>query len=203
MPTITEKTRRTYDKIAKHFSEEHFDTNWWKQEFSIFQKLIKGKKVIDIACGAGRDAVLFEKARFDYTGIDNSPGMLREARKRSEKAKFMLMDFYNLKFKPKTFDGFWAAAAILHAPKRRVRKILQNIKKIIKPGGIGFISIKEKRSLDEGMIQQNKYGGIERYFAFYADREFMHVLHDVGFKIVKRYRTKRKGEIWLCYFVMK
>ena len=85
MPTLNQKTIKTYDTIAKGFSDSHFDPNFWKKEFEIFQKLISGKpphkgapvggispphqdflcggkKIIDIGCGAGRDAILFKKA---------------------------------------------------------------------------------------------------------------------------------------------
>ncbi|KKR38060.1 MAG: Methyltransferase type 11 [Candidatus Woesebacteria bacterium GW2011_GWB1_40_101] len=195
METITEKTIKTYDEIAKHFSDTHFDSIFWQKEFKIFQKLIKGNKVIDIGCGAGRDAVLFEKAGFDYTGIDASSGMLKEAKKRVKKGKLILMDFYNLKFPPETFDGFWAAASILHIPKHRAAKVLRNIIKIIKPNGVGFISVKEKQSINEGIIKENKYGGIQRYFAFYTQKEFE--------KKLKEATLKESNTNWLCYFVRK
>ena len=203
MGTITKKTIKTYNKISRHFSDIHFDPIFWQKEFKIFQKLVKGKKVVDIGCGAGRDAVLFEKAGFDYTGIDASSGMLKEAKKRIKKGKFILMDFYNLQFPPQTFNCFWAAASILHIPKRRVKKVLRNIKRIIKPNGVGFISIKEKRSIDQGIIQENKDSGIERFFAFYEDEEFKEVIKDSGFVVVRNHTLKEGDTNWLCYFVRK
>lgn len=201
MTAISEKTVKTYNKIAKHFSDTHFSPTFWRKEFDVFKKLIKGEKVVDIGCGAGRDAVLFEKYKFDYTGIDASTGMLKEANKRVKNGKFIAMDFYNLKFQPKTFDGFWAAASMLHIPKRRVRTVLRGIRKIIKPGGVGFISVKKKRAVDEGVIMENKYGGIERFFAFYNDKEFKEILKWSGFSIIRNHTLKEGNTNWLCYFV--
>lgn len=203
MPTYNPKTIETYDRIAKRFSDSHFDTSFWKKEFGIFKKLMRGKKVIDIGCGAGRDAVLFMKHNFDYIGIDASAGMLREARKRVRGGKFVKMDFYELKFSPSVFDGFWAAASILHIPKSKVTKVLCNIRQILKPGGIGFISLKEKRSLDEGVVRESRHDGIQRYFSFYRKGEFLRFLKAANFKVVKSHTLKEGDTNWLCYFVKK
>ena len=238
MPTLNQKTIKTYDTIAKGFSDSHFDPNFWKKEFEIFQKLISGKpphkgapvggispphqdflcggkKIIDIGCGAGRDAILFKKAKFDYTGIDASSKMLKEARKRVPRGKpphqkfwcggtFIVMDFYNLTFPPGTFDGFWASASLLHIPKNKIKKVLQDIAHIIKTDGIGFISLKEKREMDHGIIQENKYGShIERFFAFYTDTESQKVLRESGFDVIKNHTLKKDDTNWICYFVKK
>ncbi len=195
---------KTYNRIARNFSETNSDQSFWEPDFVVFKKLIKGKKVVDIGCGAGRDAELFVKAGFDYTGIDISSGMLRQARRRVKQAKFLRMDFYNLPFRQKTFDGFWAAASLLHIPKYRIRKVLRSIKEIITDEGIGFISLKPKTSLDQGVVVEKKYGEtIKRFFAFYTDKEFQNILKDSGFQIVKHHVLKGEVQNWLCYFVKK
>ena len=201
-----DKTIQTYDRIAKDFARLHKDTKW-QEEFNYFSKLVIGKKVIDIGCGHGQEALLFLKAGFDYTGIDASRNMLREAKKIVSKGKFVLMDFYNLKFPKESFDGFWAASSLLHVPKVRVSEVLGQIRRILKKNGIGFISLKERKNLDEGMIKDNQYGGSERFFAFYGLGEFERILLENGFEIIKKYRLKREdnGKIkdLLCYFVRK
>ncbi|MBI2624263.1 class I SAM-dependent methyltransferase [Candidatus Parcubacteria bacterium] len=202
----TDRTIQTYDRIASQFNRAHFHPDFWLPEFKAFQKIISGRKVIDIGCGAGRDATLFTKSRLDYTGIDASRGMLSVARKRARAGKFILMSFYDLKFPAQTFDGFWAAASLLHIPKRRIGKVLRGIQKILKPHGIGFIRIKEKARLEEGLLREEKWGGIERYFAFYTQTEFAGVLQRNGLRVIKSY-TKRENDPnqtkWLCYFVKR
>jgi len=199
-------TLKTYNKIAKNFSFTHHDPIFWKKEFNYFKSRLLGKKVIDIGCGAGRDAVLFIRHHFDYLGIDGSKGMLSVAKKRVPKGKFKVMDYFKMKFPGKTFDGFWATAALLHLPKKKVKIILRVIYKLSKDDAIGFISMKKKKHLDEGVIEETKFGGIKRYFAFYTKKEFSQVLIDSGFKIIKSYEKPEGddfGTIWLCYFVKK
>ena len=198
-----DKTIQTYDKIAENFSKSHFDPIFWKKEFGIFEKLVNGKKVIDIGCGTGRDAILFTSKNFDYLGTDASKGMLNVARKRVKRGKFKLMSFYDLDFPENTFDGFWAVASILHVPKNKVNDVLKGVRRIIKPGGIGFVSIKEKRALEEGIIKEDKFGGIERFFAFYTMDEFKGVLIKSGFEVLSNHVLKEMDTNWLCYFVRK
>ncbi|MFH1704711.1 MAG: class I SAM-dependent methyltransferase [Patescibacteria group bacterium] len=198
------KTIDTYDKIAPGFNKAHFN-HFWIEEFEEYKKLIDGNKVVDIGCGAGRDASIFIGDGFDYTGIDASEGMLKVARGRVPDGTFLLMDFYHLDFAPETFDGFWAAASLLHVPKKEVGEVLTEIKKITKQNGAGFISIKEKTDKNEVIIQENKYGvEIARYFAFYEQDEFKGILERNGFKVIKMSKKQENDErktVWLCYFV--
>jgi ubiquinone/menaquinone biosynthesis C-methylase UbiE len=202
MDGLAQKTIETYNRIAKDYSDTRTPLFYLK-EIKDFQKLVNGKKIIDIGCGSGRDAVLFEKEGFQYTGVDASSEMIEEARKKTAKANFVVMDFYNLDFPPKSFDGFWAAASIMHVTKFRIRKLLKSMERLLKPKGIGFISIKERGSLDDGIIREERFGGIERYFAFYKINDFAKILRDLGFSILKSYRRKEGKTNWLCYFVMK
>lgn len=203
MSTLVEQTIATYDKIAKQWNRDHYNPNFWAEEFRIFQGFVKGKKVIDIGCGTGRDAVLFVNAGFDYTGIDASVGMLEEARKRIPTANFVLMDFSNLDFPDETFDGFWASASLLHSSKDKVGQVLQNIRKVLKPNGVGFISLKEKKLVDDEMVKDEEYGNGERYFVFYEMEEFKKILEESGFTVV-RADIHRMGNLsWLCCFVRK
>lgn len=200
---IKHKTAETYNKIAYGYSTGHF-AHFWIEEFDFYKSIINGKKVIDLGCGAGRDAAVFVENDFDYTGIDASEGMLKVASERVPKGKFQKMDFSKTIFKDGEFDGFWAAASFLHIPKNDVSGVLQEAKRITKNGGVGFISVKEKNGMDEGMIDENKYGGISRYFSFYTQDEFKKLLEQNGFSVVKMSTHTEDDERktnWLCYFV--
>ena len=89
---IKQKTVETYDKIASGYSADHF-THFWIEEFDFYKSIINGKKIIDLGCGAGRDAAVFVENGFDYTGVDASEGMLKVASERVPKGKFQKMDF--------------------------------------------------------------------------------------------------------------
>lgn len=200
---MKQKTAETYDKIASGYSVGHFD-HFWIEEFDFYKSIIDGKKVIDLGCGAGRDGVVFVENGFDYVGIDASDGMLKVASGRVPKGKFEQMDFSKTNFFDNTFDGFWAAASFLHIPKKDVGEVLQEAKRITKNGGVGFISVKEKAKMDEGMINEVKYGGLGRYFSFYMQDEFKNLLEQNGFSLIRMTAHTEDDEWktnWLCYFV--
>jgi ubiquinone/menaquinone biosynthesis C-methylase UbiE len=196
----------TYEHIAEDYSRANFKP-FWVNEFKTYRNLISGKKVIDIGCGAGRDAVVFTDAEFDYTGIDVSPAMLQIAKKRAPKGTYHVMDFFHLDFLDDTFDGFWAAASFLHVPKADVSQLIHEAKRVVKSGGIGFLSVKEKDGMEEGMIEQTRFGQtISRYFAFYEKDEFKNYLIGCGLEVVgdTTYREKDdRGTTWLGFFVKK
>ena len=203
MTTHKEQTINTYNKIAPKFSESHY-IHFWVEEFKKYKDLIKGKKVLDIGCGAGRDAVVFVENGFNYTGIDASERMLKVAQERVPQGTFKVMDFYHLEFPDNTFDGFWAAASFLHVPKSDVSTLIQEARRVIKQNGVGFISIKKKTIKEEGLIEENKYGGIARYFSFYDKEEFKKILVDCKFNVLEvTEHLEDDGTEWLCYFVKK
>ena len=202
---LSKKTRETYNKIASRYNTRNF-FHFWIKEFDFYKSIINGKKVIDLGCGAGRDAAVFVENGFDYTGIDTSEEMLKLASERVAKGKFKRMDFSRTIFKDGEFDGFWASASFLHIPKRDVGGVLEEARRITKNGGVGFISVKEKNGMgiEEGMIDENKYGGISRYFSFYAQDEFKTLLEQNGFSVIKMTMHSQNDEQktnWLCYFV--
>lgn len=83
---------------------------------------------------------------------------------------------------------------------------MNEAKRILKPEGIGFISVKLKTTMDEGLIKEKKAGGIERYFSFYEQQEFEDILEKNGWEVLKmtmEIENDAKQTNWLCYFVKK
>ena len=205
---LTKKTIDTYDKIAEKFSKSH-TRPFWVNELNLYKNLINGLKIIDIGCGAGRDAPCFINANFDYTGIDASKKMLTEALRYAPGGKYFKMNFYGINFPNDAFDGFWAVASYYHAPKKDLLHLLIEAKRIIKTGGIGFIVLREKNRNDnfnEGIISDDEYGGVKRYFSFYTKNEAENIIINAGFKILKFRKKIEKDDrktSWLAFFVKK
>lgn len=201
-------TIQAYDKSVSIYSKTHFEP-FWVKEFEFYKKIVPGKKILDIGCGAGRDAAVFVKNKFDYLGIDASEGMLKVARKRAKDGKFRNMDFYKLNFPANSFDGTWAAASLLHIPKKKIKGVLKGIKRILKPDGIGFFSFKEKnKNSKEGLIPYERNPGTFRYWSYYSKKELEDILKSIGFEIIKFMKHKEKEKdgsitVWLCFFAKK
>lgn len=199
-------TIEAYDKIAEEFHSRNSVT-LYAEEYLVFKNLLKnGNKILEIGCGTGRDAEGLINLGLDYTGVDASEGMLNLAKARVKNGNFQNGDFYKLDFDDEYFDGFWAAASFLHVPKSEMDIPLQEAKRILKPNGIGFISLKLKTTTDEGLIKEDKLGGIERYFSFYEQDEFKNILERNGFEVIEIMIEEESDKLntkWLCYFVKK
>ncbi|MBP9771953.1 MAG: class I SAM-dependent methyltransferase [Candidatus Pacebacteria bacterium] len=200
-----QKTIQAYDKGAVEYHADNQRNEMLQPHIARFLSLIPGKKILDLGCGSGRDAKIFLENSVEYTGVDASQGMLDHARQFTGKADcFLLADFSNLSFPAESFDGIWASAVLLHAEKKELAKILKNLHEILKIGGIGFITLKPKKNIDEGMIAQEKWGGIERYFSFYDIEEFSLYLKEAGFSIIETGKDfEPDGTEWLYFFIQK
>lgn len=187
------KTKEYYDRTAGEWASEHLTHKFWGS-MDKFYELLPSGKVIEIGCGGGRDAKDYLIGKYDYVGTDVSEGLLAEARKRNPKSKFLNQSVYNLDFPENTFDGFWAAAVLLHIPKRRIDEALGKIHEVVKNKEVGFISLKQ----GEGEREDEK----GRWFAYYSKEEFDKILSDDGFEIVGfNLQPMTEKTIWLIYLV--
>ena len=160
-------------------------------------------RVLDIGCGAGRDAVLLPSVGFRYTGVDISCEMLAEARKLAPDASFTRGDVYTLPFAGGMFDGFWAAASLLHIPRYYIGRVLSEVHRVLRPSGVGFIAMKE--GVGERMVP-GPLPGTDRFFSFWQQGEFVATLRAQGFYVLDSCRRKLSPEdstTWLTFFAQR
>lgn len=193
----------TYNKDAGEWASKHSTEGFWKTEMDKFAELLPSGCVLEIGSGGGRDARELIKAGYDYLGTDVSRELIKEARKFNPGVTIKLTSIYDMDFPDNSFDGFWCSATLLHIPKSRMGEALRAIHRVIKPSGIGFISIKqgegEKMEYEEpGQME----GERKRLFVYYRREEFTEELNKNGYEVVS-YDIKPMSQrtTWLIYFV--
>ncbi|MEI6053777.1 MAG: methyltransferase domain-containing protein [Candidatus Saccharibacteria bacterium] len=197
-------TKSFYDKNARNWVIKRSNLEACRAEFEQYRELLPNGKILDLGCGTGRDASLFLAENYDYTGIDLSDGMIDEAKKLFPAGKFEAMDLCDLKFNDQSFDGIWSFAAYLHIPKKDISDAIKEANRVLKLGGIGYITIKKGNF--ESYLGE---GGSKRYWAFYGKNQFAKILQDNGFEIIKSWEDKRDYNpptdvsIFLSYFIKK
>jgi len=196
-------TQETYNRIAEKWAREHSDVDYFRKEFEKFSQLLPRGKILDVGCGWGRDSNLFESTDYEYTGVDYSKGLLEIAKANFPQVKFVEGNILDLPFEENEFDGFWAAASLLHIPKEKIHKALAEIKRVVKKRGFGFIALKKGEG--EKMVTDDKRDGDEqdqRFFAYWQKDEFENVLQKAGFEVLDSIEHPASEKTtWIAFFV--
>jgi 2-polyprenyl-3-methyl-5-hydroxy-6-metoxy-1,4-benzoquinol methylase len=195
-------TIETYNTNADHWSLKNYHQSFWEDDLQLFQRYLASGKVIDIGCGAGTDTESLMAAGYDYTGIDASKKLIENARKFHPHAHFLHKSIYELDFEAHSFDGFLAAAILLHLPKAKIEIALKNIHRIVKPGGVGFISV--KKGTGELVATEDSAEGViyNRLFSFFEADEIKKLLTENGFEILEfNERPYSHSVTWFCIHV--
>lgn len=129
-----------YKDFAKYYDLVYSKKKYQKEvDFidRILKKHTKGKKILDIACGTGNHAKLFQKKGYNVIGIDKNKEMLKIARRKVRKATFKEGDMgvFNLNRK---FDAVLCmfTAINYNTSFRGLEKTLSNFKRHLDRKGI-------------------------------------------------------------------
>ncbi|MFC1686221.1 class I SAM-dependent methyltransferase [Nanoarchaeota archaeon] len=188
MTDYKEVTKNLFNRYAKEFEGRYTKeySEYIRKEADFFMDLLKGKKILDLGCGPGRDSVYFKKNGFEPTALDFSSEMVKLARNKGLDA--MIGDIEDLPFSVESFDGIWAHTSLLHIPKVKIEEILSNIYETLKEQGVFLLGLKKGNV--EGIELNPKYQDEGRYMAYYSKDEAKQL-------ISKHFDIKRYSEITL------
>lgn len=102
---------------------------------------VKGKRLLDVGCGAGYFARLMADAGAEVTGIDISPRMIEHARNAGGAITYEALDAVALaeRFAPQSFDVATSCIALQDMPDPA--QALRAIHAVLKPGALFVASI--------------------------------------------------------------
>lgn len=189
-----EKTIGYYDEFAKEWSEKHSEGTMFDPEMKTVFELSPRGKVLEIGVGHGMDAskLIKQYGVKNYIGCEPAKGLLKLARKKNPLAKFENISIYEIDGLNEKFDIFWASAMLIHIPKARLAEVLELIHKVIKTGGIGFISVMEGNA---DMLESRP----GRHYSLWSQKEFGKALKKAGFQVLKKRRIETNASPWLTY----
>lgn len=181
--------QETYNQIAEDWHQDHSGDDWWIEETEAFAALLRpGSRVLDAGCGGGTKTKYLTEKGFLVTGVDFSENLLAIAKREVPDARFQLLDLREIERLEEKFDGIFMQAVLLHFSKDEAANILQKIVSRLNPGGILYVSVKEKRegqTADEEVVKENDYGyEYERFFSYYSLREVQEYFEKNGLEIL-------------------
>jgi len=129
-----------YNACADHPAAEPLGTWDWVKEYL---DLGPGERLLDVGCGWGKLAVPAAAHGAVSFGVDLSAVMLASARNHAAESATGIhlarSEGTALPFRHGAFDVVWCHAVIMHLPKDEARSLVDEIARVLKPGGRAFL----------------------------------------------------------------
>ena len=158
---MDDKTLKAYSENASDYSQDWLSQPEPLDMYDLFNKFfIKNGETADIGCGNGRDANWLAVNGFKVTGYDSSNKLLEKAAELFPRIKFYQEYLPELSGIQKLYENVLCETVIMHLPKSEIPTAIQNLKRIVKVGGILYLSWR----VTEGADSRHKDGRL--YSAF-------------------------------------
>lgn len=208
---IIRDTEKGYNLISEKFAQTR--NHLWKDLEFIGSYCKKGDKVLDFGCGNGRLLDFLGKKDIDYTGVDISAKLLKEAQHqfRGLGIEFQkISGLGSLALESDSFNVVYAIAVFHHLPSNEIRKkMAAELYRILKPEGTIVITVWnlwqwkywrniffnwEEKILGKSFLdwndcyidfQDNRNNIFPRYHHAFIKRELTELFSQTGFSIGK------------------
>lgn len=170
----------SYNKNA--IERDSYSVQDWKvkerENFLAYLKKDKCRNFLEIGAGPGKDSLYFKDQGIMTISTDISTEMVKLCKEKGLEAK--VMDFANLDFLDNHFDSIWALNCLLHVSKEDIKKVLLEIKRVLKPSGLFYMGVYGGEN-HEGIWEEDSYTP-KRFFSFFED-DSIKILLSEFFKI--------------------
>jgi ubiquinone/menaquinone biosynthesis C-methylase UbiE len=166
---------------------------------------LKGKKVLDIACGTGILSEQFARMGAEVTAIDLTQKAVELTKKRFEvghlEGTILQADAQNLPFENESFDFVCAWGCLMHMPQ--TEKAISEIHRVLKPGGKMFAMMYYKDSIHLRIAIQLYYGIIRLQYLRYDNQSLINRYTDGnekgGNNLTKFYSKKEFKQLFSTF----
>jgi ubiquinone/menaquinone biosynthesis C-methylase UbiE/N-acetylglutamate synthase-like GNAT family acetyltransferase len=177
-----------YDKISAEYTQEFINELEHKlldrQLLKRFAQSMHGTNgpIADIGCGPGETTrYLRDQGIKNIFGLDLSAGMVAQARQANPDIEFHQGDMSALNVEDNAWAGIVAFYSIIHIPREDVVSVLQEFKRVLKPGGLLFFTF----HIGQNAISVDNWWDkeIAITFLFFETDEMKGYLEAAGFEI--------------------
>jgi ubiquinone/menaquinone biosynthesis C-methylase UbiE len=141
---------------------------------------------------------VLQEAGLQVMCLDASQAMVDLATERGLNA--VLGDLLQLPFKNESFDSVWAYTSLLHVSKMEIGQALNEIHRVLKPGGIFGLGLIEGEG--ESYRESTKVTA-PRLFSYYQKEEVERLLIEHGFEIRYFETFKPRSKNYLNFISQK
>ncbi|WBB75573.1 class I SAM-dependent methyltransferase [Micromonospora sp. WMMD1128] len=188
----TARIRQSYASLAEQYTAMTASYSRFpglQQELEAFLVTLPDGPVLDLGCGAGRDAHLTTATGRTAVLADVTIELLTATATRLATPHAVCGDAIALPFRQACFAGIIASGVLLHLPKPYTAAALTGIHRTLRPGGRALISMKHGGR--EGWRTTEEFPA-PRWFSYYEPEEFADACRAVGLRVVHLDKSTRK-----------
>ena len=144
------------------------------------------KTILDLGCGLGRHTLYFAEKGFQVSAVDLSEDAVKATQSLQEENKVEFScrtaDMMSLPFSENTFDAVFSYHVISHQDTPGVRAVIEEITRVLKPGGRLFVTLCSKEHfaftcpayphIDENTVLKTEGAEVDVPH-FFADRKII------------------------------
>lgn len=187
----------SYDAFATTFSNSRKNLHWPELEYIIENiKNNEYRSILDVGCGNGRFLEESEKLWYipdQYLGVDNSEGMILEARKLHSETHFEVIWMQDIKQIETTYDAIVFLASFHHLETQEERmQVLKDIKKLLHPNGRIYMTnwnLREQSKYEKSHRENGdfdiKIGEFFRYYHWFTLIELEGLFKETEYEIIE------------------
>lgn len=176
-----QKTIQAYNKNAQFYADKFDSYGIRIEDIDRVLKLNESgsNKVLELGCGNGRDAkyIISKVSCENYIGIDASSGLIKLAKEKIPEGEFHVKDMRKLDDivsplhaqagETGFFGVIFSFASMLHMKQEEMVELIDKCHKMLKIGGILFISTKYGDYREEKTVNL----GDEKYYYYYKPED--------------------------------
>jgi 2-polyprenyl-3-methyl-5-hydroxy-6-metoxy-1,4-benzoquinol methylase len=176
-PSLDVKTLKAYSENAESYSQDWLNQPEPTDMYQLIQKYFSvGGETADIGCGNGRDSNWLVQNGFKVTGFDASNDLIKLASGIYPLVKFEQAFLPALSNVEKKFDNVLCETVIMHLSKAQITESIQSFKRILKAGGVLYLSWRVTESEDARHADGRLYSAFDSQFVVdqFSQRSILH-----------------------------
>jgi len=157
----TRKKPSAYDQLAAEYANRFcgeldgkpFDRSILRR----FAETVRDGRACDVGCGPGHVAAHLASMGVATVGLDKSPGMIAEAKRRYASIDFQVGDMLNLPFEAGSLAGIVAFYSIICLNHNLLPQAFREMNRALRPAGLLLVSFHE----GHGELHEERVWGTE------------------------------------------
>jgi SAM-dependent methyltransferase len=150
---------------GERFTPECVREIWYEHfhRYAFASSLVRGRKVLDAACGEGYGSAMLAAVAASVTGVDISGSSIEHARGRYQASnlEFLAADCLDLPFDDDSFDAIVSFETLEHLAEHD--DLLQEFRRVLVPDGFLLLSSPDKAEYTDRQEQRNEFHVRELY----------------------------------------